>query len=104
MPVKVRRDKRKAWVVTDEVLDAFVTTQATEDTYARCTRNEGCTAPSPGQRCAACEDYLEAGRVLHRLLGLQPWRPCVTHITGPAEDAEVWEMRQEIEARLAERG
>ena len=103
MPMKARTRKRRAWTVTAAVVDAFQTAQATEDTYIRCARNEGCTAPSPGQRCQTCEDYLEAGRVLHRLLGLQPWRPCVTHITGPEEDAEVWQMREEIEARLAER-
>jgi hypothetical protein len=100
MPVKVKATKRKAWVITDEVLDAYEAAQATEGTYSSCIRNEGCTAPSPGQHCQTCRDYLDAGRALHRLLGLQPWRPCVTQITGPAEDVEVWEMREEIEARL----
>jgi hypothetical protein len=103
MPVKSRVSKRRPWTVSDEVLDAFKTARATEHTYFSC-RPEVCAAPSPNEHCQTCRDYLEAGRVLHRLLGLQPWRPCVTDVSDPEEDPEVFEMRQQIEARLAERG
>ena len=82
MPVKLRRAKVRAALITDEAVAIYKDALKLRDIRWDCIRSIACRSPSIGERCAECVKYGDLNHELDRLLGIKPWERSPLDIDG----------------------